>query len=533
MTDELTVRIGYRVSTEEQALHAEALIALDADLLALVGRLRRIDRMSTPLHAVLSGAPVLALGAEAAIDIARASLMLAVGRARLAVTALTVTAAGYAAAERQLHALARTLGSVLGYGLGLLGPFAVPWLLSPLLTALTGLGVVSWLPGGERMLRAGVSAWWAEHRGILSDPLTVELVRAAMMGADDVVGGALRLPPSLVLLLGDRGLGITGVSTTAGLLVALANGAGALREAPVITTRTGSAPATAPAGLRDRLARVPHGGAHQIRVERYPNARGADRVEVFIGGTVDGSLIAGEQPWDMTSNAHATAALEPASLRAVHQAMADAGVTPTDRVAITGYSQGALVGALIAASGDYSVDFLLEVGGPSGQVPVPDTVTHVRIDHSSDLVTALGGDVRGEHTVQIRRDGVPQGGPGGGPALPAHDLDFYLETATLADQSRHPEIRRAITAADAPLADTAPGEAIQWRARRRGQRRSRVIGRTIRPINQLMSASTRAPSTPHQKPSTTSPKPMRSEIHATMSSSNAFTTSEMRPSVRM
>ncbi|WP_167046659.1 hypothetical protein [Salinibacterium sp. ZJ454] len=460
--DELTVQVGYRVSTEQQAVQAALLRELEAEIAAFVGRLSLVDRGATFLTPFQAGPALLTLRADGAIEEARARLLLALAGARSAGSALSAAALAYDEAERRAHELARGLGSLLGYGMGLFGPLALIWILSPLIAAVTGIGVAAALhPHGAELLQAGAAAWWAEHRDILSDPLTVELLRAAIMGSDDVLGGALHLPPALVLLLGDQGLGVTGVSTTAALVVALANGAGTLKEAPVTVTRTATSAVTAPTGLRDRLARVPHGVPHQVRVERYPMPGKADRVEVFIGGTVDGSLFTGEQPWDMTSNAHGVAALHPASLRAVREALADAGVAAGDRIGITGYSQGALVGALIAASGDYDVGFLLEAGGPSGQVAVPESVTHVRLDHTADLVTALGGDVRGEHTVQVRRDGVPADT---GLALPAHQYAFYLQTAEFADRSPHPEIRSVIEAADAPLHGAGRGVAGDWLA---------------------------------------------------------------------
>ncbi|MET1044506.1 MAG: hypothetical protein ABWX59_10375 [Microbacteriaceae bacterium] len=457
------------MSTEQQAVQTALLRVLVGELTGFVARVGMVDRAGTLLTPFQAN-PLPILRADAAIDEAQTSLLRAVNEARFAESTLTAATLAYAEAERRAHEMTRGLGGLLGYGLGLLGPIAVQWLLTPLLAAITGIGIGALRPGGAELLQAGAAAWWAEHRDILSEPLTVELVRAAIMGSDDALGGALHVPPALVLFLGDQGLGVTGVSTTTALLLALANGAGALREAPVTVTRTGTATGTvtAPTGLRDRLARVPHGVPHQVRVERYPVPGQDDRVEVFIGGTVDGSLFTGEQPWDMTSNVHGAAELQPASLRAVREALAEAGVSPGDRIAITGYSQGALVGALVAASGDYDVDFLLEVAGPSGQVAVPDSVTHVRLDHTADLVTALGGDVQGAHTVQVRRDGVPAdtGQTGPGQALPAHDYTFYLQTAELADQSRHPEIRNAIEGANIPLRGAARGDASDWLAER-------------------------------------------------------------------
>ena len=51
--------------------------------------------------------------------------------------------------------------------------------------------------------------------------------------------------------------------------------------------------------------------------------------------------------------------------------MALAGITAGSAVVFTGYSQGGLIAARLAASGDYHTTGLYTLGGPAGQVPVP------------------------------------------------------------------------------------------------------------------------------------------------------------------
>lgn len=436
--NEVSVRVGYRVSTEEQARHEAAISAMLPELEACLRHLSLIEQ--TAGHCGLAEA--------------RSSLLAALSTARMARGALAASVAGYTGVELAAQQVLGAFTSVAGYVFGLIAPLPAPWLLA----AIGGIGLPVLSPDRPSDADAGRTA----ARAVLSNPVTVELIRAAAMGSDDALGGLVKLPPAAMAILGEHGLAITGVHTSAGVLLAMAGLAGVARETPVTVTRTSTAKVSPPHGARERLARIPS-GIGQVRVERYPMPSAPARVEVYIGGTVNGSVTAGTEPWDMTSNLHGAASAQPASLRAVEQAMQQAGVQAGDRVAVTGYSQGALVGALLASEGDYRVDFLLEAGGPSGQVPVPEHVTHVRLDHSADPVTALGGDVRGEHTIQVRRDGVPD--PGGA-VLPAHDLDFYLQTAALADASADSRLADALAATDRKLAAADTGTATTWRGRR-------------------------------------------------------------------
>jgi hypothetical protein len=442
MGDELTVQVGYRVSTEEQSRHEAAMIGLQPELQAALRRLRLIE----------------GLGGDCHLDQARSALHAALAGTRLAQAALASSAANYAVTEAILGALVRQANAALGYAAGFVGPAAL-LLAGPLLAAF-GPVIRPLLMPARDLDPQSRAAREQLITALLSHPVTVELVRAVVMGSDDFVGGLLKLPPAVVTALGDQGLGITGPHTVAALIAGSAGFLRLAKETPVTVERTGRSAVSPPQGARERLSRIPQGSDGQVRVERYPLPGGTARVEVYIGGTV-APAFTGDEPWDMTSNLHGAAALDPASLRAVELAMAEAGVRPDDSIGITGHSQGALIGALLASSGEYRVDFLLEAGGPTGQVPIPDAVTHVRLDHTADLVTALGGDVRGEHTVQVRRDGLREGSDG---LLPAHDLEFYRETAGLADASVDPRIHAALAQGDYP--DAVTGVATRWHGTR-------------------------------------------------------------------
>ena len=178
-----------------------------------------------------------------------------------------------------------------------------------------------------------LGAWLDEHRTVLSDPDFVRLVRATVDHVDEAVAVAAHVPSSGLLGLPVR------APESASVVLGLAGAIGALGVAggrvlvdgPVRVTRLDRAtaagassaavppghPAEAaarlgdvvepPAGIGDLADRVPRGDtAAQVRIERYGTADDP-RWIVYVGGTVDFGLTAGEQPADMTSNLHGIA----------------------------------------------------------------------------------------------------------------------------------------------------------------------------------------------------------------------------------
>src|SRR5690606_3634281 len=91
----------------------------------------------------------------------------------------------------------------------------------------------------------------------------------------------------------------------------------------------------------------------------------------------------------------------------------------------------------LAASGDYTIDGLITVAAPAGQVAVPHEIPYLAIEHSDDLVPALGGTFVSSDPLIVQRevfDGPP---PTTKYVLPAHQLDYYLDTAELIDESEN------------------------------------------------------------------------------------------------
>jgi hypothetical protein len=322
----------------------------------------------------------------------------------------------------------------------------------------------------------------------------VRLVRAAGGSLDEYVAGLLRVP-AIMPLAGHLGtpenasvlLGATGIGGLLGL-----NRDRVLLDGPVTATRVDVRPndnaslrppraepvIRAPAGVGDLAARIPDSEPNtpQIRIERYGEA-GDERWIVYIGGTVDFGLAAGEQPFDMTSNVHniaddsaldalrAVGADSGASERAVRQAMTDAGMKPGDPLITVGYSAGGPIAASIAADPSFGTVAAVSLGGPVASAPTREGVPLVSIEHLEDVTPATGGP--GHPSIErltVSRS-VLDAGIAYDAMVPAHELVRYRETAALVDASEEARLATFSTLV-ADFTDGGEAETSLWIARR-------------------------------------------------------------------
>lgn len=431
MADDLVVSGGgsIAVATSELLGQGRRLGRLGDELTSCIARLSTIDRTITLRKLRIADAPLSALIAERHLDDAVAAIRWAGRYAWLLESSLAASAIAYGSVERLAQQFAQSASAQFSYGLGLIFP-GLALLLGP--GAVTGVVAYSLLPESHR---AGLAFWLREHTGLLTNPEVVQLVRLGVMSADDFGGGLLRVRPEIVGLLGDEGLGLLGLTSSAATLAAAAGGVGALAETPVrvdrVSTRTDARPSTT---FEERVRRIP-GGDAQIRIDRFHSAGRPDRFEVYLGGTKDLGLIAGTEPWDMTSNVNALSLGDAGSYRAAEQAMRLAGIEAESPVQFVGHSQGGLIAAALASSGDYNARGLFTVGGVVSQALVPEGVPWVAIEHTDDLIPALGGNRSGTDAVLVRREvfageTVPQEVP-----LPAHEVTRYRQTAAMLDRS--------------------------------------------------------------------------------------------------
>lgn len=272
------------------------------------------------------------------------------------------------------------------------------------------------------------------------DPVVLDALALTLGSLDDAIRGALLIEGPQNLLTDDPAAPFGTEAIAAAVATLLMRRPGdPLAVTPGPATRVAK-----PTDLADLAGRLPDGTepAGQVRVERYDDPDGT-RWIVYIAGTVTFDGDGGPEPFDDSSNVFGVADRPTDAQRAVLQAMTEAGVGSDDPVLLVGHSQGALTAARIAEHGGYHVGGILELGGPTGQIVLPEDVPRLAVEHDEDPVPVLGGlpavGAEGLRRVVVRRS-VPHGGaqPGAAPLsrdVPSHATPLYAETLRLAEAS--------------------------------------------------------------------------------------------------
>ncbi|MBN9605605.1 MAG: hypothetical protein J0G30_03235 [Actinomycetales bacterium] len=442
---EITVRTPGSIVVVSDALQLarERLDALASGLASARGDLEVAQRQGPWAH--VAGAPAAARRFDGELLAATEELRRATHRAERLRDDLRTALTAYAAAEQEAARAQRALGAgaawlLGGTGLPLLAVAqAAPWVL--LAFALEGVP-----PAG---IPAELGDLLVAHPELVTNPAFVDAVRLVATSSDDATLGALHAPLLASLGLGDDALGLTGVSLGGVALMAAARPFGLFRETPVAVTPlpAPSGPTRPAVGMEERLERVPDAGV--IRIERYDAPGQPPRWEVYVPPTVTFSPGAGREPFDMTSNVAGVAGLDAGSIRAVQVAMDDAGIAGSDEVQFTGFSQGGMVAARLAASGDWNAVGLASYGGPTGNIALPEGLAGMAIRNTDDLVPALAGPQTDDHLLQIERRAFAPGDPIPPQAAPAHQREAYLATASAVDQARSGAVREQVARLDA------------------------------------------------------------------------------------
>ena len=380
MSGDLTVSGGGSTAVAIDALFVDA-ARLGAAIAIICDWIDRAAVIRRGLHVLDLDVPaVIGAAGSPTLDLAFADMCLdqALDHARWLRSSLLEAAERYGATERFVDGLWRLGAFIAAPWLG----FHAPMLLTGGLVAAGGLwaGSAAWRAAGWGS--TPLEAWLVDHRGMLSDPDFVRLVRVAVDHVDELVGGAAHVPfagwigtavgapESASLMLGVAGLlGVAGnrvlvdgpvrVEQVASAPVAAPGARGVAAGAPPAPGADDRRMAAAsglgtvvppPGGIGELADRVPTGDdGSQIRIEQYGRANDP-RWIVYIGGTLDFGLVAGEQPSDMTSNVHGIAddsgldalrlagAESGAGERAVREAMREAGVEAGDPVLAVGHS---------------------------------------------------------------------------------------------------------------------------------------------------------------------------------------------------
>ncbi|HTL40882.1 MAG TPA: hypothetical protein VL294_05370 [Pseudolysinimonas sp.] len=439
------------VASDAMLAHAERLARLRD---RLTDDAEALGRTGTLDGGLLAGVPAVARDAAHQFGVALALTRGAAHDATRTERMLRASIEAYTAAEEDAR---RRMAGLAGTVAMMLGPLLRTLVLAGLPVAVGAR--LAGVPTDEQLRE--LQDWMLAHPQVITSPQFVEAVRATVMSVDDGTGAALGLPPGVMALIGSA-LGFDGVEAGAGIVIGAGALAGLFHEGPVAVTRVStSATTTGPEGAVQRLARVPEGD--QVRIERYEAPGQAPRYMVYVGPTETFSPVARSEPWDLTSNVTGVAGLEAGSLRATEAAMRDAGIHPGDAVQFVGFSQGGLVAARLAASGDWNAAGLETYGAPSGNIALPAGLHGMAVRNSDDFIPALAGPQLDHHLLQVeRRAFLPDSEMPTELPAPAHQRSAYVAAATEVDQATSTAVREQVAALDAFTADytSVPGSQV-------------------------------------------------------------------------
>ena len=457
------------------------------DLIGAAHELTRVqndlDVLGPRLGGITIGLPPAALNAAAAppgvyaaareIDLAVGLLARASNDCGTIRTGLKLAASAYTMAEIAKKEAIEAIAAQIGYGLGFLLPQITGTLAIPTVVAGTTITVVS---GGPDKAVKNLQDWLTENNEVITDPAFCDLLRLAQKSLDDLIAGGAHLPPAAAVAIGDEGTDLAGDDLAPGLIVLGGGALGLFNEGKVSVEQTGTSTVKAPAtGLAERIARIPktdENGGSQIRIDTIRHSDGTLTYEVYISGTQDFNLKNTTTPFDMTSNMRMIGHLPAGSMEAAREALRQAGVEPGDSVIFVGHSQGALLAHELAASGDFDVKGVVEVGAPISGSTLPTGANGVSIAHTDDLVTALGVDRPTDpNQILVERQAFANKKVPHDEAVPAHNRDRYLETAAMADASARGDLTTARKAMDAASDDAVSITSTTYKAVREKKER--------------------------------------------------------------
>jgi hypothetical protein len=461
---------GVAVDTAELIDRADRLRELRIEALDIRVRLAAIDHRVSLGQLQAAGVPYEAARAEHDLDQAVLVLLQLELAAQALAWGLDSVADAYDWVERMAGGLGRQLLGTVSASLGSIVPGLLMTYGTGAIAVGGGLLIASRsVPGG---FGGAVDRAMGSARGdglrvpaavneVFGHPLVVGTARELVNQVGVAGMGALQVPVGLAAAVGAMGLGTPFAATA---LRSTGTPYELFGEKPVRLTHSAPvATARPPAGLTERFERIPDtdvtDGA-QVVIERYEVPGEPDRFQVMVGATVTFSPHADDEPWDLTSNVAAVAGDQAGSVQAVRLAMHEAGIRPDSPVQFTGFSQGGVVAARLAASGEWNTQGVLSFGGPTGAVPLPTEVPVILVEHTDDIVPALGGPQFNEEAVVVRREVFGEGEPmPTDKAMPAHHGEYYAQTAVLADADERlaPVVRRldAFTAGVTAVTSTA------------------------------------------------------------------------------
>lgn len=417
---------------------SDALRLCSGDLLGILDR-------TTIVQSIGFDTPLAAVDSRRLMEAALRALMTAQLRAARIREGIVRSRQAYVHSEEGTLATLHAVDEQIAWGLGaLVRVFALPLGVF----VLDGLAVARLVFGkSPGQLATGAQSFLKDHGRILTNPATVALIREAASDADGFEAGFAGIPQGVAQAL--ESLGISGVPSGAAGVIAAGNVVGLLKETPVSVHKTSAFEFGKPAtSLLDRASSFPDAhsdpGGEQIRIDRYVEPGHPDRFDVYVSGTVTFDPKTGSQAFDFASDLWGVAGRSPGSLRAVEEALAQAGVTPSSPIVLNGYSQGGLVASLVAASGNYNVKGVVTFGAPSSQVHIPASIPVLSVRNTEDLVPATSGYDVNPNALIVERSVFSHSPVPNSWAVPAHRLEYYQQTAAVIDDAGSRQVRAVL-----------------------------------------------------------------------------------------
>lgn len=272
-----------------------------------------------------------------------------------------------------------------------------------------------------------------------------------------VMGGSLALAASLIAPGDTSAMATRLFGATQNIPQRLGSVSESSVTGSLLSSNRGGAGAKSLGELAARVQKVNDENG-QVLIERYENGS----FVVYLPGTQSGR----HNPFDLTTDARLAAHREESELAlAVKRAMTEAGITKQTPVIIAGYSLGGLLASQIASDQNFNVTGLLTLGSPIGQVSIPSDVSVVSLEHSNDPIPGITGETNPltENWVTASRSVKLDAFE---PALDAHSVLSYKETAALADESQEVGLRRVRENLFAPIRGQRLLESLNFEFRR-------------------------------------------------------------------
>jgi hypothetical protein len=443
----ITSEQGGRVVVASDALLAQldSLGRLAEHLRLCAGSLVGVIETLEPRDSIAYDVPPAALEARRVSSAAVSALLTAQNRADGLSSAVMGCLKEYTEVERLATGLGHRIDEAVAWAAGAqVRLFALPasvWAVTGLLAA---SAITHRSPG---LLATGLQDYLKRHGRILTSPASVAIIREMASDADGFGTGFLLVPPPIADAL--ESTRITGVPSSSNAVVDAGRTLGLFEPTGEVVRKTSSFEfGTPPTSLVDRAKSFPtpetDPNGEQIRIDRYVEAGKPDRFDVYIAGTVTFDPKTGTQPFDLTSDLNGVGGQSSASYDAVVHAMRQAGVTPSSPVVLNGYSQGGLLAAQVAASGQFDVHGVVTFGAPSAQVAIPASIPVLTVRNAEDLVPATSGYDTNPHAVVVERPVFASSPVPSEWAVPAHRLSYYSQTASIVDESHSSEVRNIL-----------------------------------------------------------------------------------------